>query len=86
MMQGWSVEHRLAITACGMEAGMSGIFYDPKGRRLRSVQGTADAEWTLVTHNLNAGGHQCRRIMREWLPADEIVNIDFSLGDERRSA
>ena len=69
-----------------MEARMSGIFYDPKGRRLRSVQGTPDAEWTLVTHNLNAGGHQCRRIMREWLGADEIVRIDFSLGEERRSA
>lgn len=65
---------------------MSGIFYDPKGRRLRSVHGTPDAAWTLVTHNLNAGGHQCRRILREWLPADEIIRIDFSARDERLSA
>lgn len=70
----------------GMEPRMSGIFYDPQGRRLRSVQGTPDAAWTLVTHNLNAGGHQCRRIMREWLPSDEIVRIDFTVRDERFSA
>ena len=70
----------------GMEARVSGIFYDPKGRRLHCVQGKPDAEWTLVTHNLNAGGHQCRRIMREWLPSDEIGRIDFTVRDERLSA
>jgi len=69
-----------------MEPLVSGIFYDPKGRRLRSVHGTPDVAWTLVTHNLNAGGHQCRRIMREWLPSDEIVRIDFTVHDERLSA
>ena len=70
----------------GTEAAMSGIFYDPKGRRLRSVQSTPDAGWTLVTHNLNAGSHQCRRIMGEWLPSDEIGRIDFTIRDERLSA
>lgn len=58
------------------DAHMSGIFYDPKERRLRTVQGTPEAEWTLVTHNLNAKPHQCRRIMREWLTADEIWLVD----------
>lgn len=65
---------------------MSGIFYDPKGRRLRSVRGTPDAGWTLVTHNLNAGVHQCRRIMREWLPAEELTRVDWTLADDLRSA
>ena len=61
---------------------MSGIFYDPKGRRLRAVHGTPDAGWTLVTHNLNAGVHQCRRILREWLPSEEVVRIDWAATEE----
>lgn len=57
---------------------MSGIFYDPQGRRLRLVRGTADPGWTLVTHNLNAGIHQCRRIMSEWVPTEELRSVDWS--------
>ena len=57
---------------------MTGIFYDANRRRLCVVQGAADPAWTLVTHNLHAGPHQCRRIMREWLGLDELGQIDWS--------
>jgi hypothetical protein len=57
---------------------MSGIFYDPHRRRLHIVHGAADPRWTLVTHNVCAGIHQCRRIMREWLPSDELGEVDWS--------
>lgn len=57
---------------------MSGIFYDPGARRLHAVQGSPDPCWLLVTHNLNAGPHHCRRIMREWLDPDEILRVDWS--------
>ena len=65
---------------------MSGIFYDPKERRLRRVDGKPDAGWQLVTHNQQAGAHQCRRIMREWLQAEEFRSIDWNLEPELRSA
>ncbi|MGE5596270.1 MAG: hypothetical protein ACM3S1_09570 [Hyphomicrobiales bacterium] len=64
---------------------MSGIFYDPKARRMRAVNGTPQAEWAFVTHNLNAGVHQCRRIMREWLPSEELSRVDWSDIAERRA-
>lgn len=57
---------------------MSGIFYDPARRRLRVVEGAAEPGWLFVTHNLGAGGHQCRRILRECLPAAELHTIDFN--------
>jgi hypothetical protein len=60
---------------------MSGIFYDPRTRKLRRVDGKPPAEWQLVTHNVDAGLHQCRRIMREWLRAEEISGIDFTPGE-----
>jgi hypothetical protein len=47
------------------------------------VRGAADPSWTLVTHNLDAGVHLCRRILREWVPAEDLRNIDWSLGDSR---
>ncbi len=65
---------------------MSGIFYDPKERRLRRVDGKPDSNWQLVTHNQQAGVHQCRRIMREWLPAEEFCSIDWNLEPGLRSA
>lgn len=57
---------------------MSGIFYDPRARRVYAVHGNPEPGWTLVTHNVNAGAHHCRRIMREWLPAHEVAAIDWS--------
>jgi hypothetical protein len=60
---------------------MSGIFYDPRTRQLRRVQGKPGADWQLVTHNVDAPLHHCRRIMREWLRAEEISHVDFSAGE-----
>ena len=57
---------------------MSGIFYDPRSRRLRAVRGAPEPGWTLVTHNLNAGVYRCRRILGECLPGEEIRSIDWS--------
>ncbi|MBE7518747.1 MAG: hypothetical protein HS107_05825 [Thermoflexaceae bacterium] len=57
---------------------MSGIFYDPGARCLRRVYGTPEPGWTFVTHNLGASVHHCRRIMREWVPTEEIFAIDWS--------
>lgn len=64
---------------------MAGIFYDPRAHRIHAVHGTADPCWTLVTHNLNAGPHHCRRIMREWLAPDEIQRVDWSVLSSLRS-
>ena len=65
---------------------MSGIFYDPGARRLRRVEGKPPAEWQLVTHNVDASPHQCRRIMREWLQLEELRAIDWSPAGAARSA
>ena len=62
---------------------VSGIFYDRKTRRLRAVRGRPEPDWTLVTHNLEAGPHLCRRIMTEWVPSDELLAIDWSRVDGR---
>jgi hypothetical protein len=65
---------------------VSGIFYDPKARQLHAVeQGTPRPDWAFVTHNLQAGEYQCRRIMREWLPSDVLSTIEWSCF-QRRSA
>ena len=64
---------------------MSGIFYDSRSRQLRKVQGSPDPAWTLVTHNLEAGEHHCRRILREWVSPEDLRSIDWSAA-ERRSA
>ncbi|MDZ7729471.1 MAG: hypothetical protein U5Q44_15455 [Dehalococcoidia bacterium] len=66
---------------------MTGIFYDPYYRRLRAVHGEPVPGWRLVTHNLGATSHQCRRIMREWLDHDELLYVDWHIDHEhRRSA
>lgn len=65
---------------------MSGIFYDPATRRLRAVRGTPHPDWAFVTHNLNANPHRVRRILREWLPSEEIAGIDWSIEEYRQSA
>ena len=65
---------------------MSGIFYDPRSRSLHAVQSSPEPGWTLVTHNLEAGLHQCRRIMREWLTQDEVFRVSWSVDRGRRSA
>jgi hypothetical protein len=57
---------------------MSGIFYDPHRRRVVRVQGTPEPTWTFVTHSLTASANQCRRIMREWIPPDELFSVDWS--------
>ncbi len=62
---------------------MSGIFYDSRARQLRKVQGCADPAWTLVTHNLEAGEHQCRRILREWVSPEDMRAIDWSVSERR---
>jgi hypothetical protein len=65
---------------------MTGIFYDPTARRLHAVESNPEPGWTLVTHNLDASLHHCRRIMREWLPFDEFFSIDWRINRERLSA
>lgn len=65
---------------------MSGIFYDPAERRLHAVQTDPEPGWTLVTHNLEASVHHCRRIMREWINSDEMFRIDWRIRRERLSA
>lgn len=69
---------------------MSGIFYDPATRRLHNVaEGTADPSWTLVTHNLLATEHHCRRILREILSREDALRVDFTRDEQhgqRRSA
>ena len=57
---------------------MSGIFFDPSSMRVFQVRLQAQPGWLLVTHNLGARPHQCRRIMREWLGAEELFSVDFS--------
>lgn len=57
---------------------MSGIFYDPGRRNLRRVNGPADPRWLLVTHDLHAGTHHCRRILREWLAPEDLTLVDWS--------
>ena len=51
-----------------------------------AVQSGPEPGWTLVTHNLEAGVHQCRRILREWLPQDEIFRVEWNICRERLSA
>ena len=62
------------------ECEMSGIFSiqslessaaltNPGGRR-RRLQ--------FVTHNVDAGLHQCRRIMREWVKPEELGPVEFT--------
>ncbi len=57
---------------------MSGIFYDPNRRRLHVVTGPPEPGWLFVTHDIGARPHQCRRIMRDWLPPDELYRVDWS--------
>jgi len=56
---------------------MQGIFYDRKGRQLHRVTGSGPSDWLLVTHNLDAGAHYCRRSMAEWLSKEELLAIDW---------
>jgi len=65
---------------------MPGIFYDPVSRRLHAVRSSPDSHWTLVTHNVDAGAHLCRRIMREWLPPEDMCRIEWTIHRERLSA
>lgn len=65
---------------------MSGIFYDPKARKLRRVEAHPEKDWQLVTHNVDAGVHQCRRIMREWLKPEEVGTLEFTRANEQLSA
>jgi len=65
---------------------MSGIFYDPVAKRLHAVTSSPLANWTLVTHNVNAGSHLCRRIMREWMSPEELGSVDWYITRERNSA
>jgi hypothetical protein len=57
---------------------MSGIFFDPGELRVLPVLAGPEPGWVLVTHNLGARAHQCRRIMREWLGAEELFVVDFT--------
>ena len=57
---------------------MTGVFYNPTTRQLIRVNGKPERDWLLVTHDLNPGPNKCRRILREWLSADELVRLDWS--------
>jgi hypothetical protein len=63
----------------GRGTRMSGIFYDPRARRVRTVKdGQPERDWALITHNVDAAPHQCRRILRESLSSEEVQVVDFS--------
>ncbi len=57
---------------------MIGIVYDRNTKQLRRIDGPLEPSCALVTHNLGARRHRCRRILQEWLPANEVREIDFS--------
>jgi hypothetical protein len=61
------------------EKWMSGIFYDPRRRSLHRVHEAPETGWILVTHDVDASPNRCRRIMREWLPFDELFQIDWCI-------
>ena len=63
---------------------MTGIFYDPRSRRLCGVHDRAEPGWRLVTHDLAASPHQCRRIMSEWLSPDDLRRVDWTTIPPRR--
>lgn len=63
-----------------------GIFYDSEQRRLLAVVGAPEPGWTLVTHDLSASAHHCRRIMREWLSLAELAEVDWDVAEARRAA
>ncbi|MBK6320136.1 MAG: hypothetical protein IPI85_08085 [Dehalococcoidia bacterium] len=65
---------------------MTGIFYDPKSRRLHAVVTCPESGWLLVTHNLDAGLYHCRRIMREWLSPEDLFLVEWTIDRERLSA
>lgn len=67
---------------------MSGIFYNPDEARLHRVVGAPMPGWRFVTHDLSAGINRCRRIMREWLPSAELLQVQWGedAEPERRSA
>lgn len=66
---------------------MSGIFYNPQANRLHHVTGAPRPGWRLVTHDLCAGANLCRRIMKEWLPAGQLMLVDWDDDEaELRSA
>ena len=65
---------------------MRGIFYDPAERRLHAVLTNPEPGWALVTHNLEASVHHCRRIMREWLSSDDMFRMNWNIERERPSA
>ena len=62
---------------------MSGIFYDPANRRLHCVSDAPQPGWRLITHDMNASTHQCRRIMKEWLPSEELFSVQWASGLSR---
>ena len=57
---------------------VSGIFFDPGSRRVFQARVGPEPAWVLVTHNLGARPHHCRRIMREWMATEELFSVDFS--------
>lgn len=62
---------------------MSGIFYDPANRSLHHVSDAPQRGWRLITHDMNASTHQCRRIMREWLSTEDLNSIQWATGQSR---
>ena len=67
-----------AGVGCNQRFAVSGIFFDPQSMRILCVVSAPEPGWVLVTHNLGARAHQCRRIMREWLAIEELFAVDFS--------
>lgn len=57
---------------------MKGIYYDRLRHTVHRVFGRAEPGWMLVTHDLGASVHHCRRILGEWLSPEELRAIDWS--------
>jgi hypothetical protein len=52
--------------------------------------GTPDPSWKFVTHDLSPAVNHCRRILREWIPSEDLFLVDWTEitapHRERRSA
>jgi hypothetical protein len=57
---------------------VKGIYLERAAYRLHVVEGTPPAEWTLISHNLEATPNQCRRVLREVLTLQELAAVDWS--------
>ncbi len=58
---------------------MRGIYFDWSSRSVHRLNGDElRPGLTLITHDVHASLHHCRRILREWLGPEELRAVDWS--------